>query len=82
MLTILQYVCPPRDPCQSAPTVFEILILPGTIRNPGKRADEEIHTPRLARWKHGSFRLRYSHAGLGEELLWSARHSLLPRCFW
>jgi len=59
-----------------------ILTLPGAIRDPGKRADEEVYTSRMARWKHGALWLRHSYARPGEELFWSSRHPILLGCFW
>lgn len=61
---------------------IEILTLLGTIRNPSKRADEEIHTPCMARWQHGPLRLCHGHARFGKELFWSPRHSILLGRLW
>ena len=60
----------------------EILTLLGAIRNSSKRADEEVYTARMARWKYGLVRLCHGHARPGKELLWSSRHSILLGSLW
>jgi hypothetical protein len=67
---------------QPAAIPQEILTLLGAIRNPSKRADEEVHAARMAGWKYGPVRLRHGHARSGKELLWSSRHSILLGRLW